>query len=105
MNIYDLKGSGNKYKFKVQQYLEENDIKVIMTRETDKSVSLNERCKIANKKNADLFVSIHRNSSELNDGNGIEIWTNSKKKNKDIDLANSILSKLETTEIDRKSVV
>lgn len=85
----------------VQQYLEENDIKVIMTRETDKSVSLNERCKIANKKNADLFVSIHRNSSELNDGNGIEIWTNSKKKNKDIDLANSILSKLETTEIQK----
>lgn len=83
----------------VKQYLEENDIEVIMTRDSDKTVSLNERCKIANKKNADLFVSIHRNSSESNDGDGIEIWGNSQKNNEDINMANSILNKLQKTEI------
>lgn len=55
------------------------------------------RCNIANKKNADLFVSIHRNSAEV--GNGIEIWCSSQKKNSDTDLANSILDELKNTEI------
>ena len=41
-----------------------------MTRKKDKSVSLEERCKIANNKKADFFVSIHRNSAKT--GNGIE---------------------------------
>lgn len=81
----------------VKKYLEEQDIKVVMTRKDDIYVSLQERCNIANKKNADLFVSIHRNSAEV--GNGIEIWCSSQKKNSDTDLANSILDELKNTEI------
>lgn len=81
----------------VKIYLEEADIKVIMTREKDKNVTLQERCKIANKKKADLFVSIHRNSADS--GSGIEIWSNSKKKEKDIQLAEDILNNLNKTEI------
>ena len=42
-------------------------------------------------------MSIHRNSSEV--GNGIEIWTSSNKKEKDVQLATSILNKLSKTEI------
>jgi N-acetylmuramoyl-L-alanine amidase len=50
---------------KVQQLLfkEMSDVNVIMTRSTDKFVELNKRSDIANKNNANLFVSIHCNSS------------------------------------------
>ena len=39
-------------------------IKLILTRERDRFVSLDERCQIANRANADLFLSIHVNSVE-----------------------------------------
>ena len=50
------------------------DVQIIMTRETDVYVELQERCDIANNANADFFISLHRNSSES--GNGVEIWIN-----------------------------
>lgn len=81
----------------VKKYLDEQNIKVIMTRNNDSTVSLKERCKIANKAKADIFVSLHRNSAE--DGNGIEIWTNSQKRKQDTELATTILNKLQDTEI------
>lgn len=83
----------------VKQYLEEQDIKVILTRDSDETVSLEKRCKIANNKKADLFISIHRNSNEDEEANGIEIWTNSSKSKDDYNLANSILENLNNTEI------
>ena len=83
----------------VKKYLKKQNVKVIMTRKKDKSVSLEERCKIANNKKADFFVSIHRNSAKT--GNGIEIWCNSNKKEEDINLANTILEKLQNTEIQK----
>lgn len=81
----------------VEKYLNEQGIKTIMTRENDKSVNLRQRCKIANRKRADFFISLHRNSADS--GNGIEIWTNNKKQIKDINLAESILKELGNTEI------
>ncbi|HEY2582176.1 MAG TPA: N-acetylmuramoyl-L-alanine amidase [Mucilaginibacter sp.] len=50
---------------KVQQLLlkEMDDVNVVMTRSTDKFIELNRRSEIANEKNANLFVSIHCNSS------------------------------------------
>jgi len=50
---------------KVRQLMENemDDVNVIMTRSTDKFIELNVRSEIANKNNANLFISIHCNSS------------------------------------------
>ncbi|MGN0033951.1 MAG: N-acetylmuramoyl-L-alanine amidase [Candidatus Limimorpha sp.] len=49
---------------KTGEYIKKNhpDVKVIYTRKSDVAVSLNERASIANKNNADVFISIHCNS-------------------------------------------
>lgn len=81
----------------VKKNLKKQGVKVVMTRTKDNAVSLEERCKIANQKKADLFVSIHRNSAKT--GNGIEIWCNSEKREKDTKLADSIRNNLQKTKI------
>lgn len=54
-----------KLALKLGKYIQENipDIKVIYTRKTDKFIELHKRSEIANKNNADLFISIHVNAS------------------------------------------
>lgn len=47
---------------------------VIMTRTTDELVTLANRTKIGNNSNADIFVSLHRNSFTNSTANGLEIW-------------------------------
>lgn len=47
---------------------------VLMTRETDTFVSLSERCRMANKWGADIYVSIHFNSATP-DAHGWEVFT------------------------------
>ncbi|PWJ36140.1 N-acetylmuramoyl-L-alanine amidase family protein [Sediminitomix flava] len=51
--------------YRLGGYLSERvkNVKILYTRMTDKYVSLDERVKIANENNADLFISIHCNSS------------------------------------------
>lgn len=51
------------------------EVKVIYTRDKDVFVELNERARIANRNKADLFVSIHTNSSKNKSANGIEVFT------------------------------
>ena len=53
---------------KLGAYIEENlrDVKVVYTRKTDKFVELSERAAIANRNNADVFISIHCNSLDGN---------------------------------------
>lgn len=50
------------------------DVKVIYTREDDRFIELFERANIANKNKADLFISIHINSSKNKEASGAEAW-------------------------------
>lgn len=53
---------------------EEGNIDVVMTRRTDVFVDLEERTRIANRHSADLFLSIHANSSRRQTAQGIETF-------------------------------
>ena len=51
------------------------EVKVLYTRKTDKFVGLNERASMANKANADLFISIHVNAAKNRSAKGAETFT------------------------------
>jgi N-acetylmuramoyl-L-alanine amidase len=62
---------------KTARYIKENvkNSKVVLTREDDSTVDLIERPKIANRNNADLFISIHTNSTKGSKNvMGAETW-------------------------------
>jgi len=58
----------------VRDKLKKAGYKVIMTRDRDKFISLWKRVYIANKENADLFISIHANSSRSRRACGFEVY-------------------------------
>ncbi len=57
---------------RVQNILEKKGYKVEMTRDTDKTVSLQDRVAFSEERHPDIFVSIHVNSSEKPEITGIE---------------------------------
>lgn len=59
---------------RVREILESNGINVIMTRTSDKDVSLQSRAYLANSRAADLFVSIHCNASKSKNLKGFECY-------------------------------
>jgi len=67
---------------KVGRILEKNSgIEVIYTRKTDKFIDLIERANIANRANADIFVSIHCNANKNNVADGSETYVMGMSKN------------------------
>jgi N-acetylmuramoyl-L-alanine amidase len=54
--------------------LKEPGVDVVLTRRTDVYIPLEERTEIANRQSADLFLSIHANSSRNNSVKGIETY-------------------------------
>ncbi|MCC0666561.1 N-acetylmuramoyl-L-alanine amidase [Clostridioides sp. ZZV14-6153] len=55
------------------EYLRSKGINVIMTRDTDKTLSLGNRTALSNSLRPDLFTSIHYNASDTT-GNGVEVF-------------------------------
>ena len=74
------------------------DVKVVYTRETDVFIPLQTRADIANKNNADLFISIHANASPSKDAKGVETFilgTEKMEKNLDVAMRENAVMKLE----------
>ena len=62
------------------------DVKVILTRDKDKTVALNDRAVIANKAGADLFMSIHINGIDRSGPSGFSVHVLGQSSIKDRDL-------------------
>lgn len=77
------------------------DVKVIMTRSTDTFITLAGRADVANKGNADLFISIHVNTAASTAANGysIHVLGQSSKKNRDLFAYNMDVCKRENSVI------
>ena len=61
---------------RLKAYIKHNypDVEVIMTRDSDRFVALEERTAIANSHRADLFISIHANASPSRAASGVETF-------------------------------
>lgn len=81
----------------VEKYLKELGADVLMIRNDDTYVELYHRTEIANDADADLFVSLHRNSAES--GQGVEVWVNYDAPDDDTLLASNILDGLDNVGI------
>ena len=75
------------------------DVKVVYTRSTDVFIPLQKRADIANKNNADLFISIHTNSAESKEPSGVETFilgTERMEANLDVAMRENAVMKLES---------
>ena len=77
------------------------EVKVVLTRSTDVFVELRERAAIANRENANLFISIHINSNTGTTANGysVHILGQSSQKNRDLFAYNMDIVKRENSVI------
>lgn len=71
----------------IAQYIKEElenylGISVLMTRDCDSFVSLEERCEFAYRNQADLFISLHNNIDEYHHSSGSEIYISHKPQHK-----------------------
>ncbi|WP_294819998.1 N-acetylmuramoyl-L-alanine amidase [uncultured Flavobacterium sp.] len=66
---------------KVGKLLDKESVQVVYTRKTDVFIELDERCTIANKADANLFVSIHCNAEDKLTASGTETWVMGQAKN------------------------
>lgn len=82
----------------VAGYLEQQNVRVVMTRETDVFLSLQQRCQIANDEQAAYLVSLHRNDGN---GRGVEIWVSSNANDETLALARNILQGLKDVGIQK----
>lgn len=75
------------------------DLNIVYTRATDVFIPLQTRADIANKNNADLFISIHTNASENKNSKGVETFilgTEKAEKNLDVAMRENAVMKLES---------
>ncbi|MBR2731575.1 MAG: N-acetylmuramoyl-L-alanine amidase [Clostridia bacterium] len=79
--------------------LKQIGVNVLLTRDDDHFLSLEKRCRLANRRHAQLFVSLHRNSAE--GAKGVEIWIGSENDPASRALAQAILDGLDAAGISK----
>jgi N-acetylmuramoyl-L-alanine amidase len=67
----------------VKKMLEESGLNVLMIRSSDATIPVSARAPFANANNASLFISIHFNSAQSTDAQGIEIFFYEKDENQE----------------------
>ncbi len=63
---------------RIKKLLEEQGVSVIMTRTSDKDITIANRCALANKEKCDYFLSVHRDAFNDASANGSSIYIYSK---------------------------
>lgn len=88
----------------VAQILRDKGHRVIMTRDSDEFIELEERAAIANRSKADIFVSIHADSCATSSKNGFTIYVARSGSSASTRLANAIDNCMAQTGISSNSV-
>ncbi len=84
---------------KVAEQVEALGQRALLTRDDDSYPYFSERADIANNADADVFVSLHRNSAE--GARGVEIWISYKASSDTVEFAEDLLSLLEDVGISK----
>ena len=69
---------------KIKDILKDYNCNVLLTRSTDKYLSLEERCQFSNNNNGEIFVSIHCNAHTNQSANGFESYSYNGNKLQDV---------------------
>ena len=83
----------------IAQVLRDKGYRVIMTRNNDEFIELEERAAIANRSHADIFVSIHADSSAKSNTNGFTVYVERSSSRASKDLASAIDDRMAQTGI------
>lgn len=88
----------------IADILRQSGHRVIMTRDSDKFLELEDRAAVANRSNADIFVSIHADSAARQSANGFSVYVARSASNAAEQLAESIDDRMTRTSISSNGV-
>jgi N-acetylmuramoyl-L-alanine amidase len=88
----------------IAQILKDRGLRVIMTRNNDTFIELEERAAIANRNRADIFVSIHSDSSAKSSTNGFTVYVERSGSSASTSLADAIDRRMAQTGISSNGV-
>jgi N-acetylmuramoyl-L-alanine amidase len=88
----------------IAQILRDKGLRVIMTRNGDEFIELEERAAIANRNRADIFISIHADSCATSSKNGFTLYVERSSSSASTSLANAIDRRMAQTGISSNGV-
>lgn len=81
---------------KLKSELEQRGIKVVLTRDSDKTVANEARVSVCDKSQSDMLVSLRLNSAQNTAVSGFELWVNNKKPANSVSAADAIGKSMST---------
>jgi N-acetylmuramoyl-L-alanine amidase len=89
---------------KVATLLEQRGVNVVMTRQDDRFIELEDRAEIANRRNTDLFVSIHADSAPDRSINGFTLYVASGASREAYSAARAVSAAMSATGSDTRGI-